>query len=347
MTKQIKMLNEIRAVPDVVARQLEQNAGVISSLVSAMRAKNPSFAVTVARGTSDHAAAFMKYAFENQLGLITSSSNPSTTTLYASPLHWEKALVVGISQSGRSPDLVATLKAARAGGALTVALVNHADSPLALEAEFVLPMQAGVEEAVAATKTFVASLTAILHWLEMCKPDADLQKALHALPRQLETTLSLEAEIASGVSRYKNAEAVIALARGLHHPMAMETALKLKETSVLHAESFSTAEFAHGPIILAERGLPVIAFQARDATAVSSAALYREVAGRGADLTVIGDVTPEVGAQWRLETPATGHALTDPIAGIVAAYLLAGHLSLVRGFDPDAPRQLNKVTMTL
>ncbi len=345
--KPIKMLNEIRAVPDIVEQQLEGNAGVIRGLVSAMRAKNPSFAVTVARGTSDHAAAFMKYAFENHLGLITSSSNPSTTTLYASPLQWDKALVVGISQSGCSPDLVATLKAARAGGALTVALVNHADSPLALEAEFVLPMRAGIEEAVAATKTFVASLTAILHWLEICKPDAALKSALHGLPRQLETTLTLESEIESGVSRYKNAEAVIALARGLHHPVAMETALKLKETSVLHAESFSTAEFAHGPIILAERGLPVIAFQGRDATAGSSAALYREVAGRGTDLTVIGDASMDVGAQWRLETPATGHALTDPIAGITAAYLLAGHLSLARGFDPDAPRQLSKVTMTL
>ena len=347
MTKQVNMLNEIRAVPDIVARQLEGNAVMVSKLKAAMLERNPSFAVTVARGTSDHAAAFMKYAFENHLGLITSSSNPSTTTLYANPLHWEKALVVGISQSGRSPDLVATLKAARAGGALTVALVNHADSPLALEAEFVLPMRAGIEEAVAATKTFVASLTAILHWLEVCKPDAALKSALHGLPRQLETTLTLESEIEAGVSRYKNAEAVIALARGLHHPVAMETALKLKETSVLHAESFSTAEFAHGPIILAEHGLPVIAFQGRDATAASSAALYREVAKRGADLTVIGDSSMDVNAQWQLETPATGHALTDPIAGIVAAYLLAGHLSLVRGFDPDAPRQLNKVTMTL
>jgi glucosamine--fructose-6-phosphate aminotransferase (isomerizing) len=345
--KHVKMLSEIRAAPEVIAQQLEANTEVVSKLAAAVRERQPHFAVTIARGTSDHAAASLKYAFENHLGLIVSSANPSTTTLYQSTLHWNGALVVAISQSGRSPDLVATLKAARAGGALTVALVNFADSPLAQEAEFVLPMRAGLEEAVAATKTFIASLSAVLHWLEACKPDAALRAALHALPAKLETALRLEGEIEHGVARYKDAETVIALARGLHHPMAMETALKLKETSVLHAESFSTAEFAHGPIILAEHGLPVIAFQARDATADSSAALYREVVARGADLTLIGEARGDVNPAWTLETPATGHALTDPVVSILTAYLLSGHLSLARGLDPDAPRQLSKVTMTL
>jgi glucosamine--fructose-6-phosphate aminotransferase (isomerizing) len=347
MVNNVKMLAEIRAAPNVVAHQLEANAASVSRLAAAVLERQPSFAVTIARGTSDHAAAYLKYAFENHLGMVVSSANPSTTTLYKNALHWRGALAVAISQSGRSPDLVATLKAARAGGALTVALVNVEDSPLAQEAEFVLPLRAGLEEAVAATKTFIASLSAVLHWLEACKPDAALHAALHGLPLRLETALKLEAGIEAGVARYKDAETVIALARGLHHPMAMETALKLKETSVLHAESFSTAEFAHGPIILAEHGLPVIAFQARDATADSSAGLYREVIARGAEVTLIGEARGDVNPAWTLETPATGHALTDPLPNILTAYLLAGHLSLARGFNPDAPRQLNKVTMTL
>ncbi len=340
------MLAEIREAPGVVAAQLERNRETVAQLAARVRERVPAFAMTVARGTSDQAAAFLKYAFENHLGLVTSSANPSTSTLYGTRLKLSEALVVTVSQSGRSPDVVQTVAQARAGGALTVAIVNQEDSPLARAAEFVLPMHAGVEHAVAATKTFIASLSAVLHWLEAIRPDADLRAALTHLPQHLETALALESQIAKAVGRYRNAEQMITLARGLHLPIAMETALKLKETCVIHAESFSTAEFAHGPIILAEAGLPVIAFQARDATA-SSAELYREVVKRGAELTLIGDTSVDVAAHERLETPDTGHVYTDPLAAALAAYLYAGHLSLARGLNPDAPRQLQKVTMTL
>ena len=346
MTTGVKMLSEIREAPSVVKMQLEQNVETVQRLAAAVAERQPAFAMTVARGTSDQAAAFTKYAFENHLGLVTSSANPSTTTLYNSPLHLRNALVVTVSQSGRSPDIVQTVKKAREQGALTVAIVNVTDSPLAQVAEFVLPMHAGVEHAVAATKTFIASLSAVLHWLEAMRPDAALKSALTNLPQHLETALQLEPQIMEVVGRLRDAEQMITLARGLHLPIAMETALKLKETCVLHAESFSTAEFAHGPIILAEAGLPIIAFQARDATS-ASAELYREVVRRGAELTLIGDSKVDVPAQTRLETPDTGHMFTDPLCAALAAYLYAGHLSLARGLNPDAPRQLQKVTMTL
>jgi glutamine---fructose-6-phosphate transaminase (isomerizing) len=344
--KPVRMLEEIREAPQIVARQLERNAALVTRLAAAVRERQPSFAVTVARGTSDQAAAFLKYAFENHLGLVTSSANPSTTTLYGTRLKLTEALVVTISQSGRSPDVVNTVAQARAGGALTVAIVNKEDSPLAEAAEFVLPMHAGVEQAVAATKTFIASLSAALHWLEAIRPETDLHAALGNLPRRLETALGVEPQVRDAVGRYRDAEQMITLARGLHYPMAMETALKLKETCVIHAESFSTAEFAHGPIILAEAGLPIIGFQARDATA-SSADLYREVVKRGAELTLIGDSSVDVGASACFETPDTGHIFTDPLGAALVAYLYAGHLSLARGLNPDAPRQLQKVTMTL
>ena len=195
MTTGVKMLSEIREAPSVVKMQLEQNVETVQRLAAAVAERQPAFAMTVARGTSDQAAAFTKYAFENHLGLVTSSANPSTTTLYNSPLHLRNALVVTVSQSGRSPDIVQTVKKAREQGALTVAIVNVTDSPLAQVAEFVLPMHAGVEHAVAATKTFIASLSAVLHWLEAMRPDAALKSALTNLPQHLETALQLEPQI--------------------------------------------------------------------------------------------------------------------------------------------------------
>jgi glutamine---fructose-6-phosphate transaminase (isomerizing) len=345
MTK-VMMLEEIREAPSVVARQLERNADVVQKLAKAVRDKQPRFAMSVARGTSDQAASFAKYTFENHLGLVMSSATPSTTTIYGKRLKLSDALVVTISQSGRSPDVVNTVAQARESGALTVAIVNVEDSPLAGAAEFVLPMHAGEEKAVAATKTFIASLSATLHWLEAIQPDPALHDALTNLPHHLTSALEIEERVVDAVQRYAYAEQMITLARGLHFPVALETALKLKETCVLHAESFSTAEFAHGPIILAEAGLPIIAFQARDPTA-SSLELYREVVKRGAALTLIGDSSVDVPAQVKLETPDTGHIFTDPLGAALVAYLFAGHLSLARGLNPDAPRSLQKVTMTL
>jgi glutamine---fructose-6-phosphate transaminase (isomerizing) len=341
------MLLEIRETPQVVANLLAVNPEINQKLTRAIQDHNPEFAVTIARGTSDHAANFLKYALETQLGLVTASSSPSITTAYDTKLHLKRAVVIAISQSGQSPDVVNSLRAAREAGALTVALVNQAGSPLEEAAEFVLPMLAGEELAVAATKSFVASLVAPLQVIASLSQDTALLSALQNLPNALKTVLELEETAKDRSERYRYAEAMVSLARGVHFPMAQETALKLKETCVLQTEAFSTAEFAHGPIILIEPGFPVIAFQARDATAKGTLERYQDLAARGAELVLIGDDTPEIPASTRLNTPATGHRLTDPIVAIIAAYLFAGHLSLVKGLNPDSPRSLKKVTRTL
>jgi glutamine---fructose-6-phosphate transaminase (isomerizing) len=177
--------------------------------------------------------------------------------------------------------------------------------------------------------------------------DSTLKHALQNLPTALTTALELEELAQDRSERYRYAEAMVSLARGVHFPIAQETALKLKETCVLQTEAFSSAEFAHGPIILVEPGFPVIAFQARDSTAPGTLERYQDLASRGAELVLIGDDTPEIPASTRLSTPATGHRLTDPIVAIIAAYLFAGHLSLVKGLNPDSPRSLKKVTRTL
>jgi glutamine---fructose-6-phosphate transaminase (isomerizing) len=340
------MLQEVREVPRVVKRLLEANHETASKLAITLRERSPTFALTVARGSSDHASGFIKYALETQLGLVTASATPSTVTIYGAKPRLEHALVIAVSQSGQSPDVVGVLEQARASGAITVALVNARDSPLEAASEFVLPMQAGPERAVAATKSFVLSLVAPLQVIAAFKGDGELTQALEALPANLELALQAEAIARDRAERYRYAETMITLGRGVHFPLALETALKLKETCRLHAEAFSAAEFAHGPIILAESGLPVLAFQSRDA-AHGTQDLYRDLAARGAELILIGDATVDVPASVRLQTPSTGHFLTDPIPAILAAYLFAGHVSLARGLNPDVPRSLSKVTRTL
>ncbi len=347
MNQNPKMLQEVRESPQVVSRLLEGNHDAALNIAAAIRERNPKFAMTIARGTSDHASNFLKYALETQLGLVTASAIPSSVTIYGAKPHLEGALVVSISQSGQSPDVVGMLKTARDAGALTVAIVNAPDSPLEATAEFVLPMHAGPELAVAATKTFVSSLVAPLQVIAALIPGRELEDALTGLPAKLNVALEVEAVAQDRAERYRYAEAVVTLARGAHFPMALEMALKLKETCRLHAEAFSAAEFAHGPIILASDGLPILAFQSRDAAAAGTIQLYNDLVSRGAELVLVGDTSVNVEASVRLETPDTGHFLTDPVAAILASYLFAGHLSLARGLNPDAPRSLSKVTKTL
>lgn len=347
MNQNPKMLQEVRQAPEVVTRLLKSNRAAAQNIAAAIKERDPKFAMTIARGTSDHASNFLKYALETQLGLVTASAIPSSVTIYGAKPRLEGALVVAISQSGQSPDVVGMLEAARDAGALTVAIVNAPDSPLEATAEFALPMCAGPELAVAATKTFVASLVAPLQVIAQILPGRELEDALIGLPEKLTRALEVEAVAQDRAERYRYAEAVVTLARGAHFPMALEMALKLKETCRLHAEAFSAAEFAHGPIILAGDGLPILAFQSRDAAAAGTVQLYNDLVARGAELVLVGDTSVDVKASVRLETPATGHFLTDPVAAILASYLFAGHMSLARGLDPDAPRSLSKVTKTL
>jgi glutamine---fructose-6-phosphate transaminase (isomerizing) len=341
------MIREIRETPDVLAEQLERNASTIQALAGAIRERQPRFAMTIARGSSDHAANFAQYALETQLGLPTASAAPSVVTVYDARLKLEGALVLAISQSGQSPDVVHTLRAARASGALTVAIVNAPNSPLEDAAEFVLPMRAGAERAVAATKSFIASVFAPLALIAELANSSELKTALERLPDVLRATMPLEDIAHDRAERYRYAEEMVTLARGLHYPMAREAALKLKETCVMSAEAFSAAEFAHGPIILIEPGFPVLAFQARDATAQGTLERYQELRARGAELILVGHDVSNLGATISLPTPATGHDLTDPIPAMLAAYFFAAHLSLAKGLDPDAPRSLSKVTKTL
>jgi glucosamine--fructose-6-phosphate aminotransferase (isomerizing) len=339
------MLQETRQFPEVAARQLRENRASVAELAGAIGRHPPAFAVTLARGSSDHAATFWKYALEIQLGLPTLSAAPSVVTLYRRQPRLAGALAVAISQSGASPDLIETLAAAGRAGALTVAVVNDPESELAAQAQWVLPMWAGPERAVAATKSYLASLLAATQLCAALGEDPGLRAALSGLPERAAQTLGLEALAAAHAERYRYAEVFSVLGRGLHLGIAQEAALKLKETSGLHAEAFSSAEFAHGPVRLIEPGHPVLGLLGRDATGPSTLASYRELASRGAELIAVG-AEPDFPAALQLTTPAGGHPLADPLLSGLATYLLAGHVALARGMDPDAPPALHKVTKT-
>ncbi len=335
------MLQEARQTPQVIRRQRRENADAVARLVAALRGRRPPYAVTVARGSSDHACTVLKYALETQLALPVASLGPSVHTLYGTRLDLRGALVIAVSQSGASPDVVETVRMAREVGAVTVALVNVEDSDLAQAAEFTLPLRCGEEKAVAATKSYLASLTAFLPVVAELGSDPALQQALDQLPEVLTRTLELERAASDLAERYRFAENLLVLARGLHFGVAQEAALKLKETCGVHAEAYSAAEFSHGPKRLLAEGLPLLGFAPVDAAQSATEQAYRDLQSAGADLRTIG---PASGSS--LTTPSSGHALTDPVASALAFYLFAGHLALHKGLDPDAPPLLSKVTKT-
>lgn len=335
------MLQEAREAPQVVRRQLAGNTTVVRALAAALHERRPPYAVTVARGSSDHACTVLKYALETQLSLPVASLGPSVHTLYGARLDLRGALMIAVSQSGASPDVVETVRMAREGGATTVALVNVEGSDLAREAEFVLPLRCGEERAVAATKSYLASLTALLPVIAELTGEEALKRTLETLPEVLERTLALEDQARTLAERYRFADNLLVLARGLHFGVAQEAALKLKETCGIHAEAYSAAEFSHGPRRLLAEGLPLLGFTSADAAAAATAQAYADLGRSDADLRTLG---PAAGST--LTTPQTGHPLTDPVPSALAFYLFAGHLALHKGLDPDAPPLLSKVTRT-
>lgn len=341
MTPDPLMLQETRQTPEAIARQIGQNAPLIKPLADAIRELRPQYAVTIARGSSDHACTVLKYALETQLSLPVASLGPSVHTLYGGKLDLSGALVVAVSQSGASPDVVENVQMARESGALTVALVNVEDSDLAGAAQYCLPLRCGKEKAVAATKSFVASLSAFLPVIAELKDDSALRAALEHLPEALGRTLALEEEAKELAERYRFADNLLLLARGMNYGVAQESALKLKETSGVHAEAYSAAEFSHGPKRLLMEGVPLLGFTSADAAWPATQQAYADLVASGGDLRTLGPATDST-----LQTPQTSHALTDPACCALAFYLFASHLALHKGLNPDQPPLLSKVTKT-
>ena len=335
------MLEESREAPQAVARQLAADGDTYAALSSQLRDMPPQGVLTVARGSSDHAAHYMAYLMMARLGRLVTSLPMSLVTLYQSQLQCEGLVSLAFSQSGQSPDLVSPTRFFRQGGARTVAIVNQPDSPLAEAAEWVLPLHAGPERSVAATKSYIAQLVAGARLVAGWRGDADLQSALNALPRSL--TRALDCDWTRAVEVLHGADRLFVIGRGTGLAIAMEAALKFKETCGIQAEAFSGAEVKHGPMALVEEGYPLLVFAPRGPAQAGLIALAAEMRGRGARVLLAAPSgTP--GAELPLVN--ADHEDLDPIAAVQSFYPMVEALARARGLDPDTPRHLAKVTRT-
>lgn len=342
------MYKEILSVPQVIKEQLQHYLDIMPSIIAAIHDFSPQFIVTVARGSSDHAASFAKYIFETQLALVTSSFAPSVETIYKADLQVKSALVVAFSQSGKSPDLCEVLSAAKKGGALTLAFVNKTDSPLAAIADYVIPLSAGEEISVAATKSFIATLSAILAFTAYWKKDQDLLEKLAHLPHVFLSEDFVSQKVIEDMAKRQD---MLILGRGFTFPIAQEAALKLKETCKLHAEAFSLAEVLHGPFALMAKNFPLIIFAPTDAAKVGLSELLERLSQIDACVYLlipndhINNIIPHENIRI-LSLPPSLHVLCDPLIAIHAFYLMAEKCAQIRHINPDKPDHLSKVTCT-
>jgi glutamine---fructose-6-phosphate transaminase (isomerizing) len=313
----------------------------LAALVKRLVQRPPDVVVTCARGSSAHAATFAKHLIERHLGLPVAAAAPNVATVYRCSMKLKDQLFLTISQSGRSDDLIETAAMARAAGALTVAIVNDLDSPLAMASEIVLPLAAGPERSVAATKSFVASLAALLRLTASWTENQEMRRACARLPSRLAKAANLD--WSEALDPLVTANSLVAIGRGPTLAIAREAALKLKETCELHAEAFSAAEFRHGPIALVSNAYPILAFSSSDESAAGLANLVVDLRQKGACVLIAEPGGRESG---RLPALTPDHADADAICLIQSFYTFLVRLAARRGTDLDRPRHLQKVTRT-
>lgn len=335
------MFAEAEEAPRAVERQFAANADAVERIARRLKALKPRAVVTAARGSSDNAATFAKYLIETKLGILTSSAAPSVSSVYSARTHLKDTLFIAISQSGKSPDILAAADQARAAGAFAIALVNDEGSPLAERADEVLPLHAGPELSVAATKSYLATNAAIVQLVAAWSEDTALADVLAQLPVLMAQAWTLDWSAA--VDALKAAHDLYVIARGVGFGAAQEAALKFKETCGLHAEAFSAAEVRHGPMALAQDGFPVFVLSQDDETRPGIHELVKTLAANHAKLLIAG-----LADAAATNLPALdAHPALQPILLLQSFYRMAEALSRARGMNPDHPPHLNKVTETV
>lgn len=327
------METEARETPQRLIEQAARNAATLSSLCSRLRNQAPVACMMIGRGTSDHAGVFGKYLIEIELGVPVFPAAPSIATVYDKQLRLHNMLAIAISQSGKSPDIIRQAEYAKEGGALVLAMVNDEHSPLAQIADVVLPLMAGTEQAVAATKSYLCSLSLLLQLVAQWKQDAALIEALEKLPRHLMAACNTSTQLRPEM--LQNTEHLICLGRGLGYAIGKEMALKLKEVCSLHAEAFSSAEFLHGPIALANRPLSVLDIGIQDEAWQAHKVQVEHLRSRNIEPIALSCPVRDV------------HPRLQPLLLMQRFYLDVAAVAVARGFNPDAPTGLKKVTATL
>jgi len=338
---------EIREQPTVLEGLLRDGRQAAEAAARAIRRFGPEWVLIAGRGSSDNAARYAQYLFGAHNGLGVGLAVPSLFTLYDAPPRLARALTIGISQSGQSPDIVSVLREARAQGGLTLALSNELESPLAQAAEYTLPLLAGRELAVAATKTYAAQLFTLAMLSAALEGSPERWAALAQVPTWLEAVIVQTADCSRAVTEFRDARQLIVLGRGFNYCTAFEVALKLKETSYLLAEPYSVADLLHGPVALVDGGFPVILIAPSGRSLLDVPDLLSLLEARGARLLAISDA-PEVLARSPLHfaLPQGVPEWLSPIVSVVPGQLFAGALAQSVGQDPDRPRGLSKVTLT-
>jgi glutamine---fructose-6-phosphate transaminase (isomerizing) len=339
---------EIHEQPEVMARLLKLEHGNAERLAAAIRERDVQYVMIAGRGTSDNAGRYAQYLFGAMNRLPVALATPSLFSVYGAPPRFGNALVMAISQSGQSPDIVEVLAEARRQGALTAALTNEPDSPLAAEADHVLALQAGEERSVAATKTYTAELAAVALLSALLSGEPGYLETLAAVPAAVQSTLGLATDVARVAERYRFVDRLIVLGRGYNYATAFEIALKLKETNYIASEPHSPADFLHGPLAILDESYPVLAIAPTGAVLPELRDVMRQVAGRGAELLVISDDDAALAlGRLGLRLPTALPEWISPLVAVIPGQLLALHMVLERGQDPDRPRALRKVTLTL
>jgi glucosamine--fructose-6-phosphate aminotransferase (isomerizing) len=333
---------EIREQPQVWDRLL--GSGQFAGIAAEIRRRAPRMVLLAARGTSDHAALYAKYLVEIQLELPAGLISPSTMTTYGAKPDLQNVLVIAVSQSGGSPDLIRTLEVARAQGALTLAVTNNAASDLGSAAELQIDVLAGPELSVAATKTYTAQQLALYLLVDALRGGSDAARGLPGLGSEL---LEQDHRVAEQAQRYRFAQRLVTTARGYSYPTAREAALKLMETSYLSAQAFSGADLMHGPLAIVDSSVPVLAVVADGPGGTAMHPVLERVIGAGADVFTVGTAAAVKASTSGIVLPDGVPEELSPILEILPFQRLAMHLAVARGENPDAPRGLKKVTQTL
>jgi len=343
----VALIDEIREQPAVAARLLEEAAPEVATLCEAIKAADPSHVVIAARGTSDHAAIYAQYAMGVLAGINVGLATPSVHSLYEATPDYGRALVVGISQSGASPDVVGVIRAARSQGARTLAITNTPGSDMAQAAAHHIDLRAGPERAVAATKTYTATLV-VLAMLTAGLSDDTAGGELAKVPDALASMLDLEDEMSRIAADQAGMDRCVVLGRGYHYATAREWSLKLKELAYVLADPYSSADFIHGPLALIEAGFPTFAVAPRGATLGDLEAVIDRLGDelQARLLIASDDETLRAKGTWSVPLPTDLPEWLMPIVSIVPGQLHAMHLTMAKGRDPEQPRSIRKVTLT-
>lgn len=316
-----------------IQQQIDSNGSLYAEVAERIRIFDPAFVYIVGRGTSDHAGVFARYLIEVELGVVVAAAAPSVASLFSRQLKLQRALVLLISQSGRSEDILAQARAAKQSGALVIALVNDISSPLAALADYAVPLLAGPEKAVAATKSYLCTLAAILQLVAHWKQDAALLGALTSLPHALQSVLAQPAQLQ--LAHLQQLRHCVVLGRAFGYAISREIALKIKEVCGIQAEAFSSAEFLHGPVSLLNQPLTLLNVALEDESTAAHQVQIREVKKRGAEVVTLHSTLADI------------HPRLQPLLLMQRFYLDIEAIAVAMGKNPDAPVGLNKVTITL